>query len=152
MAERAVSVDAPCGAGGRRVCIGEQALGMVYSLHELTLLLRRAGLVDGDELDVAGSDLIEWHSGGPEVWRLLRPRRAYPLNDDIHGTNHQAGRRAAATELRAVPQPCQILRGTTGKTRTRSSSPSGPGTVPSQVSKAPTPDSPKFPSLRPQAR
>lgn len=47
--------------------------------------------------------------------RLLRPRRAYSLNDDIHGTNHQAGRRTTATEFRAVPEPCQIERGSAGR-------------------------------------
>ncbi|MFK0284784.1 hypothetical protein ACIQVL_30565 [Streptomyces sp. NPDC090499] len=34
----------------------------------MTLFLRHVGFVRGDELDVAESDLIEWHGGGPEVW------------------------------------------------------------------------------------
>ncbi|MFD8375782.1 hypothetical protein ACFV2Z_34265 [Streptomyces sp. NPDC059688] len=68
MVERSTRVEAPCVLGGRRVCLGEQVLGTVYSLHDLTLLLRQAGLGAGDELDVAESDLIEWHGGGPEVW------------------------------------------------------------------------------------
>lgn len=49
------------------MCLGGEVLGTAYSLHELTLLLRQAGL-GGDEVDVAESDLIEWHGGGPEVW------------------------------------------------------------------------------------
>ncbi|WP_435271133.1 hypothetical protein [Streptomyces sp. 1222.5] len=68
MAERSARVDAPCALGGRRVCFGEKVLGTAYSLHELTLLLRQAGLGGADELDVVESDLIEWHGGGPEVW------------------------------------------------------------------------------------
>jgi hypothetical protein len=50
------------------VCVGDRVLGTAYSLHDLALLLRRAELVGGDELDAAESDLIEWHGGGPEVW------------------------------------------------------------------------------------
>lgn len=68
MVERSAIVEAPCESGGRRVCVDDQFLGTAYSLHELTLFLRHAGLVRGDELDVAESDLIEWHGGGPEVW------------------------------------------------------------------------------------
>ncbi|MFD8373504.1 hypothetical protein ACFV2Z_22460 [Streptomyces sp. NPDC059688] len=68
MVERSARVEAPCAAGGRCVLLGEEVLGTAYSLHELTLLLRQAGLVGGDELDVAESDLIEWYGGGPEVW------------------------------------------------------------------------------------
>ncbi|WP_256339738.1 MULTISPECIES: hypothetical protein [unclassified Streptomyces] len=67
MVERAVRVEVPRGSGGRRVCLGDEVLGTAHSLHELTLLLRQAGL-GGDEVDVAESDLIEWHGGGPEVW------------------------------------------------------------------------------------
>ncbi|MEU2424738.1 hypothetical protein ABZ619_27580 [Streptomyces sp. NPDC007851] len=68
MVQGSVSVAAPGGSGGRRVCFGGRFLGTAYSLHELTLLLRDAGLVRGDELDVAESGLIEWYGGGPEVW------------------------------------------------------------------------------------
>ncbi|WP_435253581.1 hypothetical protein [Streptomyces sp. 1222.5] len=68
MVERSARVEAPCGPGERRVCLGDEVLGTAHSLHELTLLLREAGLVGGDELDVAEADLIEWHGGGPEVW------------------------------------------------------------------------------------
>ena len=68
MAKPSVRVEPPCGSGDRRVCRGDDVLGSAKSLRELTLLLRRAGLVRGDELDVAESDLIEWHGGGPEVW------------------------------------------------------------------------------------
>jgi hypothetical protein len=68
MVERSAIVEAPGGSGGRRVCVDDQLLGTAYSLHELTLFLRHVGFVHGDELDVAESDLIEWHGGGPEVW------------------------------------------------------------------------------------
>ncbi|GAA3775034.1 hypothetical protein GCM10022206_12130 [Streptomyces chiangmaiensis] len=68
MVEHCVIVDAPCGSGGRCVCVDGEILGTAYSLHDLTVYLRYTGLVGGDELDVAESDLIEWHGGGPEVW------------------------------------------------------------------------------------
>ncbi|MGW5651289.1 MULTISPECIES: hypothetical protein [Streptomyces] len=68
MVQRSASVAAPGGSGGRRVCLDGRFLGTAYSLRELTLLLRDAGLVRGDELDVAESGLIEWYGGGPEVW------------------------------------------------------------------------------------
>jgi hypothetical protein len=67
MAERSVIVQAACRSGGRRVIADDQTLGMAYSLHDLALFLRRAGLAGGDELDVAESDFIEWHGGGSEV-------------------------------------------------------------------------------------
>jgi hypothetical protein len=41
---------------------------MAYSLHDLTVFLHHAGLMGGDEVDVAEAELIEWHGGGPEVW------------------------------------------------------------------------------------
>ncbi|MGI5135852.1 hypothetical protein [Streptomyces sp. CA-106110] len=68
MVEYCVIVAAPCGSGGRRVCVDDAFLGTASSLHELMVFLQHAGLVGGDELDVAESDLIEWHGGGPEVW------------------------------------------------------------------------------------
>lgn len=68
MLERFAQVEAPGSSGGRRVCCGNKILGTAYSLHELTLLLRHGGLEGVDEMDVAESDLIEWHGGGPEVW------------------------------------------------------------------------------------
>ncbi|MFF3467782.1 hypothetical protein [Streptomyces sp. NPDC002619] len=71
MAECCVIVAAPSGSGGRRVVVDDRVLGMAYSLHDLTVFLHHAGLVAGDELDVAETELIEWHGGGPEVWPCL---------------------------------------------------------------------------------
>lgn len=51
-------VSAPDETGGRRA----------HSLHDLTVFLQHADLVGLDEVDVANSDVIEWHGGGPEVW------------------------------------------------------------------------------------
>jgi hypothetical protein len=68
MVERCVIVAAPCGCGGRRITVDDETMGMAYSLHDLTVFLKFAGLVGGDELDVVESDLIEWYGGGPEVW------------------------------------------------------------------------------------
>ncbi|MEV6699323.1 hypothetical protein AB0M68_19465 [Streptomyces sp. NPDC051453] len=45
-----------------------KTLGTAYSLHDLTVFLQHAGIDGWDELDVAGSDLIEWRGGGPDVW------------------------------------------------------------------------------------
>ncbi|MEU8976175.1 hypothetical protein AB0D11_44610 [Streptomyces monashensis] len=68
MAELSVIVFPPSASGGRRVCIGERAVGTAYSLRDLTVLLRDAGVECGDEVDVADCDVIEWHGGGPEIW------------------------------------------------------------------------------------
>jgi hypothetical protein len=51
------------------VRIDERILGTPYSLHDLTVFLRNAGLTGWDELDVIESEWTEWHEGGPEVWR-----------------------------------------------------------------------------------
>ncbi|MEU6325250.1 hypothetical protein [Streptomyces sp. NPDC047009] len=68
MVERPLIVEAPGGSGGRSVRVGDETLGTANSLHDLTVFLQCIGLVGWDELDVAESDLIEWHGGGPEVW------------------------------------------------------------------------------------
>ncbi|MET8787461.1 hypothetical protein [Streptomyces sp. NPDC004589] len=68
MVERPIVVEAPGGSGGRSVRVGDETLGTANSLHDLTVFLQCIGLVGWDELDVAESDLIEWHGGGPEVW------------------------------------------------------------------------------------
>jgi hypothetical protein len=69
MAQSRVIVYPPLVTGGRRVRFGDQILGTAYSLTDLAVLLRHAGLDDVDALDVAESDVIEWHEGGPEVWK-----------------------------------------------------------------------------------
>jgi hypothetical protein len=53
--------------GGRLVRVNGEILGFAHSLRDLTVFLRHSGL-EGDEIDVANSELIEWHGGGPEVW------------------------------------------------------------------------------------
>ncbi|MFJ6559995.1 hypothetical protein ACIQMV_08955 [Streptomyces sp. NPDC091412] len=68
MAARVI-VDPPAEGGGRRVRADGTTLGTAYSLHDLTVFLQHAGLEGWDELDVAGTDLIEWRGGGPEEWR-----------------------------------------------------------------------------------
>lgn len=71
MAEPHVIVYPPSETGGRRVRIDGRLIGTAYSLHELTVFLQNEGLTGWDELDVAESDLIEWHEGGPELWKRL---------------------------------------------------------------------------------
>ncbi|NUQ95086.1 MAG: hypothetical protein HOY79_00510 [Streptomyces sp.] len=78
MDERSVIVSAPGEHGGREVRVDATALGIAYSLHDLTVFLQGAGLVGLDEVDVAESDLIEWHGGGPEVWPATPWSRRVP--------------------------------------------------------------------------
>lgn len=66
--DRPVIVYPPSEMGGRRVRVDGQILGTAYSLHDLTVFLQHAGLEGWDDLDVAGTDLIEWRGGGPDVW------------------------------------------------------------------------------------
>ena len=54
--------------GSRRVRVNGELLGTAHSLRDLAAFLRYAGLEGYDEVDVANSDLIEWHGGGPEAW------------------------------------------------------------------------------------
>jgi hypothetical protein len=71
MTERSVIVYPPDERGGRRVRVNGETLGTAYSLHDLTVFLQHAGLMDWDEVDVANAGLIEWHGGGPEVWPAM---------------------------------------------------------------------------------
>jgi hypothetical protein len=58
----------PSPTGGRRVRVNGEILGLAHSLADVVEFLRRAGLEDFDEYDVARSELIEWRGGGPYVW------------------------------------------------------------------------------------
>ncbi|MEV5877576.1 hypothetical protein AB0L75_25810 [Streptomyces sp. NPDC052101] len=69
MAERRVVVYAPDELGGRRVRVDVEFLGTAHCLHDLLLFLEQAGLHPLDEVEVADHPLIEWHGGGPEVWK-----------------------------------------------------------------------------------
>ncbi|MFD4572485.1 hypothetical protein ACFWNK_05200 [Streptomyces sp. NPDC058417] len=73
-----VVVYPPGSDGGRRVRAGAHFLGMAYGLLDVVEFLREAGtdLARGpggddpveEERSVAGSELIEWRGGGPDVW------------------------------------------------------------------------------------
>lgn len=54
--------------GGRRVRVGAEVLGIAYGPRDLLEFLRRAGLEDVDQVDLAGTDLIDWQGGGPALW------------------------------------------------------------------------------------
>ncbi|MEI5101018.1 hypothetical protein RB200_23800 [Streptomyces sp. PmtG] len=54
-------------AGGRRVDVHGENVGVAHGLEDVTEFLRRAGL-DIDPVEVAVSPLIEWRGGGPETW------------------------------------------------------------------------------------
>ncbi|MGW2939817.1 hypothetical protein ACWDA7_51115 [Streptomyces sp. NPDC001156] len=68
MAERHVIVSPPDETGGRHGHVGGETLGTAYSLHDLSVFLRRVGLEGLDEVDVADLPLIEWDGGGAEDW------------------------------------------------------------------------------------
>lgn len=67
--ELPVIVGQPNQTGGRQVRVNGRVAGVAFSLHDLTVFLQHSGLEDWDELDVAGSDLIEWRGGGPDSWK-----------------------------------------------------------------------------------
>ncbi|MGW7410490.1 hypothetical protein ACWGI9_43675 [Streptomyces sp. NPDC054833] len=69
MTERLVIVSAPDERGGREICADGKRLGTAYGLRDLAVFLQGAGWPGVDELDVAESPFVEWHGGGPEVWR-----------------------------------------------------------------------------------
>ncbi|MFE2930642.1 hypothetical protein [Streptomyces sp. NPDC059278] len=64
-----VVVYPPDDAGGRRVRVDGEILGMARSIRDVTEFLRRAGLDDITEDEVAVSGMIEWRGGGPDVWQ-----------------------------------------------------------------------------------
>ncbi|MFE7105607.1 hypothetical protein ACFU98_10720 [Streptomyces sp. NPDC057575] len=64
-----VVVYPPDDAGGRRVRVDGEILGMAHSVRDVTEFLRRAGLDDITEDEVIGSGMIDWRGGGPETWR-----------------------------------------------------------------------------------
>jgi hypothetical protein len=54
--------------GGRRVRANGEILGIAYGPQDLLEFLRRAGLEDVDQVDLASTDLIDWNGGGPADW------------------------------------------------------------------------------------
>jgi hypothetical protein len=54
--------------GGRRVRVNDRFVGMAYGVLDIVEFLRLAGMDDVDDVWVRQSDLIEWRSGGPDVW------------------------------------------------------------------------------------
>jgi phosphoenolpyruvate synthase/pyruvate phosphate dikinase len=65
---RTVIVYPPDEQGGRRVRADGEILGRATSLPDIVEFLRRAGLDDVTDTDVAGAGWIEWRGGGPDVW------------------------------------------------------------------------------------
>lgn len=63
-----VVVYPPTADGGRRVRIDDHFVGIAYSVLDIAAFVQEAGLQDWDEMDVVRSSLIEWRSGGPDVW------------------------------------------------------------------------------------
>ncbi|MGW1463862.1 hypothetical protein ACWCPT_05840 [Streptomyces sp. NPDC002308] len=54
--------------GGRRVRVDGTILGLAFSLADVAEFLRRAGIDDITEEDVAASGMIDWRGGGPDDW------------------------------------------------------------------------------------
>lgn len=48
--------------------VGGEILGMAHSLRDVTEFLRRAGMDDLEDSDVAVSGMIDWRGGGPDLW------------------------------------------------------------------------------------
>jgi hypothetical protein len=48
-----------------RLRAGIEVLGVAYEPADLLEFLRRAGLDDVDQVDLAAADWIDWHGGGP---------------------------------------------------------------------------------------
>lgn len=71
MSRRPVIVYPPDEDAGRRVGI-DGVIGRALHLRDVLMFMRRAGLPDWDQIDVATSDLIEWRGGGPEAWARCR--------------------------------------------------------------------------------
>jgi hypothetical protein len=67
-AEPRVEVGPPGRDGGRRVRAGTEVLGVAYGPGDLAEFLRRAGVPDVDQFDLAAVDWIDWHGGGPGEW------------------------------------------------------------------------------------
>ncbi|MER7985235.1 hypothetical protein ABTY53_06475 [Streptomyces noursei] len=61
-----IVVHPPSGAGGRRVHVDSEILGVAYGPGDLHEFLRRLGL-DPDEIQL-DDPMIEWRGGGPDVW------------------------------------------------------------------------------------
>jgi hypothetical protein len=89
-------VSAPGEHGDREVPVDATALGIAYSVHDLTVFLQGAGLVGLDEVDVADSDLIEWHGGGPTCGQRHRRAGRGPLALGLPGCALAGARRVYA--------------------------------------------------------
>ena len=63
-----VIVSPPSPTGGRHVRVDGEILGVAYGMRDLVEFLRRAGLEDVDEDQLARSPMVEWRGGGPDVW------------------------------------------------------------------------------------
>ncbi|MGI5456166.1 hypothetical protein ACQEWB_23945 [Streptomyces sp. CA-249302] len=60
-------VHPPAPAGGRRVRVDGEILGLAHNPTDLSEFLRRAGL-EIDPAEVAGVQWIDWRGVGPDRW------------------------------------------------------------------------------------
>lgn len=62
-----VTVLPPTPAGGRRVRVDGEMLGLAHNAADVAEFLRRAGL-EIDPADIATAPWIDWRGAGPEHW------------------------------------------------------------------------------------
>jgi hypothetical protein len=62
-----VVVHPPSPAGGRRVRVDGEILGLAHNLTDVAEFLRRAGL-EIDPAEVAESPWVDWRGAGPDCW------------------------------------------------------------------------------------
>ncbi|MFF3788348.1 hypothetical protein [Streptomyces sp. NPDC001933] len=55
-------------SGGRRVRVDGEFAGRAHDDRDVTEFLRRAGMDDISEEEVALTGMIDWRGGGPELW------------------------------------------------------------------------------------
>ncbi|MCX4825325.1 hypothetical protein OG883_36835 [Streptomyces sp. NBC_01142] len=59
----------PLTAGGRRVTIHGQIVGLAHGRGDVAELVRRAGLGrEGETIDLLDEALVEWRGGGVDDW------------------------------------------------------------------------------------
>jgi hypothetical protein len=100
------------------------------------------------ELRNRSAPLIHYAAEDPFSSRQ-RPHQSAQFRSQVHvPLSIRSCPRDSSAAVTSAPDPCQILRGTTGNTGERSLPPSGQGSLPPHLRKGADPESPKLPKLR----
>ncbi|MEV7797263.1 hypothetical protein AB0O68_35815 [Streptomyces sp. NPDC087512] len=145
--ETPVVVYPPSETGGRRVRADGTILVTAYSLHDLAVFLQHAGLDGWDDLDVAGSDSIEWPEGGRAVRGHLRHGGAQARLRDLAadlGTGRGQTRRMASPARPSTSPHSSSPRTMRTSTRKLGTTTVRLATFLQAVSTEPAPASPRF--------